>query len=619
VIFLLLGIQMDSIKDSKSIRLQTRLILYSTLLILLLMGLIIILVEKRQSETIQEEARKRGMSIARNLAAVSTNALLTYNYVVLEQNAEKVALEEDIAYVIIHDKEGKVAAYSQHDEKQGTILTDEVSQRAVLAKEPLIQSTLAQERKTRILDISIPVYIKESEEKWGAIRVGLSLERMSRQILKTRLNLLLLGFFAILLGVLGSIFFARRITQPISKLAKTTISAADGDLDQEIDIRTGDEIEELGRNFNHMIEQIRLQRNELEDRLREITSLKAYNDNILSSMTNGLITTDLEKRIITLNKMAERILEKRRDEMVDLSLEVALGEHHPLCGMMTETLLHEEGLFHPELELKKNGESLWLAASTSLLSDAEGKKIGTLVVFQDITEIKALEEKLRQADRLAALGTLSAGLAHEIKNPLSAIKTFVQLLPKKLENPSFMEKFNVTVPREIDRINQLVEDLLELTRKRTRPMVNLDVNLLILQVIDLHGEEMERRHIIFKNHLDGALPSIQGDSDTLYRAFSNVVINSIQAMPNGGSLIISSEQNQRPSMAKITFKDTGIGMDEETSKNLFNPFFTTKDKGSGLGMALTRKIIEDHRGTIEVMSEKGVGTTFVLWLPVVKV
>ncbi len=619
MIFLLLGIQMDSIKDSKSIRLQTRLILYSTLLILLLMGLIIILVEKRQSETIQEEARKRGMSIARNLAAVSTNALLTYNYVVLEQNAEKVALEEDIAYVIIHDKEGKVAAYSQHDEKQGTILTDDVSQRAVSAKEPLIQSTLAQERKTRILDISIPVYIKESEEKWGTIRVGLSLERMSRQILKTRLNLLLLGFFAILLGVLGSIFFARRITQPISKLVKTTISAAAGDLDQAIDIRTGDEIEELGRNFNHMIEQIRLQRSELEDRLREITSLKAYNDNILSSMTNGLITTDLEKRIITLNKMAERILERRRDEMVGLLLERALGEHHPLCGMMTETLLHEEGLFHPELELKKNGESLWLAASTSLLSDAEGKKIGTLVVFQDITEIKALEEKLRQADRRAAMGTLSAGLAHEIKNPLSAIKTFVQLLPKKVGNPSFMEKFNVTVPREIDRINQLVEDLLELTRRRIRPMVNLDVNVLILQVIDLHGEEMERRHITFKNHLDGALPSIQGDSDTLYRAFSNVVINSIQAMPNGGSLIISSEQDQRPSMAKITFKDTGIGMDEETSKNLFNPFFTTKDKGSGLGMALTRKIIEDHRGTIEVMSEKGVGTTFVLWLPVVKV
>ncbi len=147
------------------------------------------------------------------------------------------------------------------------------------------------------MDISIPVYIKESQEKWGTIRIGLSLERMYSQILKTRLNLLLLGLFAIALGILGSIFFARRITQPISKLVRTTISAAEGNLEQIIDIQTRDEIEELGNNFNHMIQQIRLHRNELENRLREITSLKAYTDNILSSMTNGLITIDLEKKI----------------------------------------------------------------------------------------------------------------------------------------------------------------------------------------------------------------------------------------------------------------------------------------------------------------------------------
>ena len=150
-------------------------------------------------------------------------------------------------------------------------------------------------------------------------------------------------------------------------------------------------------------------------------------------------------------------------------------------------------------------------------------------------------------------------------------------------------------------------------------MVNLNVNQLVLQVIDLQGEEMEKRRILFENHLDGTLPTIGGDSERLYRAFSNLVINSIQAMPNGGSLMISSELDSVDSMIKITFRDTGIGMDKETSKNLFNPFFTTKDKGVGLGMALTHKIIEDHRGTIEVTSDKGIGTTFVLRLPVVKV
>jgi two-component system sensor histidine kinase AtoS len=125
------GIQMDSNKSLKPIRLQTRLIFYSTLLIVLIMALVFLLVEKRQSEIIQEEARKQGVAIAQNLASISTNALLTYNYVVLEQNAERVALEEDILYIIIHDKENKVAAYSQQGDKQGMVLTDEVSQIAV--------------------------------------------------------------------------------------------------------------------------------------------------------------------------------------------------------------------------------------------------------------------------------------------------------------------------------------------------------------------------------------------------------------------------------------------------------------------------------------------------------
>jgi two-component system sensor histidine kinase AtoS len=582
------------------------------------MILIILLVEKRQSDTIQEEAQKRGMAIARHLAAVSTNALLTYNYVILEQNAERVALEEDIVYVIIHDKENKVAAYSEHDEKQGTVLTDEVSQKALTAKEPLIQSTSYGEKKVRILDISIPVYIKESEDKWGTIRTGLSLERMYGQILKTRFNLLLLGLFAIVLGILGSIFFAKRITRPISQLVETTVSAAQGNLEQVIDIHTRDEIEELGKNFNHMIEQIRRHQNELEDRLREITSLKAYTDNILASMTNGLITIDLEKKVVTVNEMAESIIGRGREGIAGLSLEQVLDEHHPLCQMLVETLAQEKEISHLEVELKRDGESLWLIAGTSLLIGREGKIIGALAIFQDITELKALEERLRQADRLAALGTLSAGLAHEIKNPLSAIKTFVQLLPQKMGLPSFMEKFNVTVPREIDRINHLVEDLLELTRRRVRPLVALKVNDLILQVIDLHGEDIKKRQITLQDHLDRRIPPVHGDAETLYRAFSNLIINAIQAMPNGGTLSISSKLDSSLSSVEITFQDTGIGMDETTAKNIFNPFFTTKDKGAGLGLALTRKIIEDHRGTIEVLSEKGMGTTFTLNLPVVK-
>jgi signal transduction histidine kinase len=150
-------------------------------------------------------------------------------------------------------------------------------------------------------------------------------------------------------------------------------------------------------------------------------------------------------------------------------------------------------------------------------------------------------------------------------------------------------------------------------------MVNLDVNRLILQVIDLHGEEMEKKQITFEDHLERTIPSVYGDSERLHRVFSNLVINAIQAMPNGGLLSVSSVQEHSSPMVKITFKDTGIGMDEVTSRNLFNPFFTTKEKGVGLGMAITHKVVEDHQGTIEVRSEKEKGTTFVLCFPVAKI
>ncbi|RPJ10864.1 MAG: HAMP domain-containing protein, partial [Deltaproteobacteria bacterium] len=230
---------MGSKDHFQPIRLQTRLILYSTLLILFLMALTILLVENRQTEIIQEEARKRGMAIAQNLASVSTNALLTYNYVVLQQNGGKVAQEADISYVIIHDKENRVAVYSGHDEKQGMVLTDEISQKSLIAKEPLIQSFHSSNVKKPTLDIAIPVYIKESPEKWGTVRIGLSLERMYEQISRTRFNLLLLGGVAILLGILGAVFFARRITHPILALVDTTISAAKGNLDLSTNIHTG--------------------------------------------------------------------------------------------------------------------------------------------------------------------------------------------------------------------------------------------------------------------------------------------------------------------------------------------------------------------------------------------
>jgi signal transduction histidine kinase len=262
------------------------------------------------------------------------------------------------------------------------------------------------------------------------------------------------------------------------------------------------------------------------------------------------------------------------------------------------------------------GEQRTLMINTSFLEDGREEKMGVLVVINDITELKVLEARMRQSDRLAALGTLSAGLAHEIRNPLSAIKTFVQLLPRKLSNPVFFDKFQITVPRELNRINDLIENLLELARPPKLKFRMTTLRNCLTQVEDLYRDRLEEAGITFEIRQEGVLPEIWADEEHLVRVFSNLIMNAQQAMVDGGALIIEAGPVEGGVM--LQFKDSGEGMDETTKDNIFNPFFTTKDSGTGLGLAITHKIIEEHGGDIQVDSTVGKGTTFLLTLPAVQ-
>ena len=262
------------------------------------------------------------------------------------------------------------------------------------------------------------------------------------------------------------------------------------------------------------------------------------------------------------------------------------------------------------------GEQLSLMVNTSFLEDGRGENMGLLVVINDVTEVKALEAQMRQSDRLAALGTLSAGLAHEIRNPLSAIKTFVQLLPRKISNPAFFDKFQTTVPRELNRINDLIESLLELARPPKLAFQLTSLSGCLSQVEDLYRDKLEAANITLEITQEEYLPELWADREHLVRALSNIVLNALEAMPEGGKLTVKAEELAGGVI--LHFTDTGVGMDEATKDKIFNPFFTTKDTGTGLGLAMTHKIIQEHGGEIKVDSLIGKGTTFTLTIPVVQ-
>jgi two-component system sensor histidine kinase AtoS len=383
------------------------------------------------------------------------------------------------------------------------------------------------------------------------------------QIRRTQLVLVGIGTVALILGLVGAQVMAGRITKPLGQVVEATIAAAGGDLGQQLDIHTRDEVEDLANSFNTMINEILAQREQLEQRLDEILELKGYNDMILASMTNGLITLDMAERVVSANGTAESILGLEGRHWQGTSFRNLWPEDNPFVRML-ERCLH---------------------APTPC----------------------------RNQEILAALGTLSAGLAHEIRNPLSAIKTFVQLLPRKLSNPAFFDKFQTTVPRELNRINDLIENLLELARPPKMKFKMTTLGDCLTQVADLYRDKLEEAGITFEIREEGVLTEIWADQEHLVRAFANLIMNAQQAMVDGGTLIIEAGPLEGGVM--LQFKDSGVGMDQTTKDNIFDPFFTTKDSGTGLGLSMTHKIIEEHGGDIQVDSTVGKGTTFLLTLP----
>jgi two-component system sensor histidine kinase AtoS len=643
--------------STDSFRLRRKFFLAFTSLVLGLTASLLLVVENRQNALIVREMEKRGMTIATHLAAVSTNDLLTYNFVALEQAVEHVQQsEEDVRYVIVLDRDGRVAAYSRHDDKVGTFLPGEVHQRAAHTMVPLIQQIREQPNQAAHYDIAVPVLIRERQEqseKWGTVRVGLSMTAMSAEIAQTRWRVLLLGVIGVLSSTGVAAFLARRIAAPLATLVEGTIAVARGELSHTIPIQTRDEIAVLATNFNHMTRELLKHRTALEQsncqldqRVRELSLLTNYNENILKSMTSGLLTLDIDGHIATFNATAEAITGLRSAAVRGQSYQQVFA-HQAQCLQILETSRHHHTpLTAPRLDFhRQDGQYVPLALRTAMLEDNAGQVVGLLVIFEDLSSIQTLERQLRRADRLAALGHMAAGVAHEIKNPLAAIRTFVQLVHRKHHESRFLEKFDRVVPHELNRINFIVEDMLELARPARLHCVLVSLPALLQRVLDVYAERMQQQHIILKTDFAAALPPLMADTELLYRSFTNIVLNALEAMPAQGELTIGCRPVPKPlvdfamparqdvpavspnvvSLAddlyatdvEIRFQDTGVGIPADQLDAVFTPFWTTKPKGTGLGLALTHKIIEEHRGSIHVASEVGHGTVITVRLPAI--
>jgi PAS domain S-box-containing protein len=366
---------------------QKFLLAFLSLVLGLVIGLLLI-IESRQRASIVHQMEKRGAAIATHLAAVSTRSLLTYNFVALEQDVEKVSRDPDILYAIVLDRDGRVAAYSGHDEKQGLVLHDAVSQRAVQALTSLIQYVPGKGSNSEHYDIAVPVFVQGSPEKWGTVRVGLSLHDMQLEIQQTRLHVLVLGILGVILGTAAAACLTHRIAAPLHDLTAGTMAVARGDLQHTMPVRTRDEIGVLATNFNHMTRELRqhhaalAQTNQqLDQKVRELSILANYNTNILTSMTSGLFTLDLEGRFETFNSQAEVITGLAAAEVYGQLYQHLLHDNVQLIQIIAAAYQHRVPLTAPRLEFRRqDGQRVPLALRMAMLQDHQAATVGLLTI-----------------------------------------------------------------------------------------------------------------------------------------------------------------------------------------------------------------------------------------------
>ncbi len=352
----------------------------------------------------------------------------------------------------------------------------------------------------------------------------------------------------------------------------------------------------------------------------EVTWMKEYNESILRHMESGLVVVNHDNMITVVNEAAARMLGMHATDMAGQPLDKLIP-----CGLglpLLDTLLKKTVYTNHEAALMTGlGQTLPVVLSTSILHGEDGQPGGAILAVNDLSQIKALEEEKRRIERLASIGAFMSGIAHEIKNPLVAIKTLAELLPEQYDDEEFRETFTKVTLNEVDRIDTLVRRLRSLSSGSTVPLHLISVMTPLEETLALVSGELTRRHITIVRDYQSPVPPIMGDHDQLKQVFVNLCLNSVEAMGEGGMLKVSvagqGKYSGQPTELSIQIADTGPGIPAGHLANIFDPFFTLKAEGTGLGLAICRGIMDYHRGSISAANNsEGSGAVFTVKLPV---
>ncbi len=442
---------------------------------------------------------------------------------------------------------------------------------------------------------------------------------------KIKSSIIFINSISLIVAILISFFLARSIVNPIQKLARAAHRVSSGNFSQPVKVASDNEIGYLGQVFNAMQQNIKINQEKLQE-LRKIAETKAdtlqsYNDYILHSIGNGVLTINLDGDITVINPEAARILQIKSSESMGQKWDTIIKEQHPFHAILKRLLKQQSqpNIFEERLDFQKS--SLFISIQISPLRDAEQVVIGTNFVLTDLTELRKLQDQIKEKERLAYLGELSAAVAHEIRNPLNSIELFVGLLKRHVAPESKQIQNILKIQTEIQSLNAIVTNFLRFARPPQLQYQPFSITELFQKTLLLADKELQEKNISVRMELLDKNIILNGDFSQLKQACLNIVLNAIQAMDVGGKLMLSASLNKGESNQNsivIEISDTGEGIDDSDLEKIFEPFHSTRSQGTGLGLAIVRNIIQAHHGTIFVKSNRGKGATVIIKLPVEK-
>lgn len=344
-------------------------------------------------------------------------------------------------------------------------------------------------------------------------------------------------------------------------------------------------------------QQFRLQLQDLNTELSSVTrklrSKEEFSEVLIQQMPTGLTAFSQNKDLLFANKNLTDSLNLSIEDLKNIFIQTNMRNHT------------EFAFYNTQLQEKKIYEINQASYQDAFLNEQVG-----VMMLKDVTEIKSLQDQMRQREKLAAIGQLAAGIAHEIRNPLAGISGSIQLLSNDAKNPDDQKLMKIIL-REIDRLNLLITEFLDYSKPEVRPDQKVDLALVINDVIqNIKASPLTPQNLEFNVKINSSV--IFGFSDKLKQAFLNICMNAVQAMTNIQQPLLTIKLESQNDDVVLMIKDNGSGMPEEVKKRIFEPFFTTKAKGTGLGLAITHKVLESHQVQMQIHSEMNIGTEFIL-------